>query len=186
MAKRGRERRPASTTGRLWKLTGMTTSIATRVASHQVKGLFQSEQDRATSREALMRHIGQEVAATLGQMKGAVMKVGQIASQMQDVLPREISEQLAVLQNASAPMPKSIASAVASPRASRVTVRARRYRGPTRRVHTARTCTRTVPRTRARDRRLTLRRARHDSSARETSSSAGASFPSTLPAAHQP
>ncbi len=59
MAKRGRERRPASTTGRLWKLTGMTTSIATRVASHQVKGLFQSEQDRATSREALMRHIGQ-------------------------------------------------------------------------------------------------------------------------------
>lgn len=87
MAKRGRERRPASTTGRLWKLTGMTTSIATRVASHQVKGLFQSEQDRATSREALMRHIGQEVAATLGQMKGAVMKVGQIASQMQDVLP---------------------------------------------------------------------------------------------------
>ena len=105
MAKRGRERRPASTTGRLWKLTGMTTSIATRVASHQVKGLFQSEQDRATSREALMRHIGQEVAATLGQMKGAVMKVGQIASQMQDVLPREISEQLAVLQNASAPMP---------------------------------------------------------------------------------
>ena len=105
MAKRGRERRPASTTGRFWKLTGMTTSIATRVASHQVKGLFQSEQDRATSREALMRHIGQEVAATLGQMKGAVMKVGQIASQMQDVLPREISEQLAVLQNASAPMP---------------------------------------------------------------------------------
>jgi len=79
-----------------------------------------------------------------------------------------------------------IASAVASPRASRVTVRARRYRGPTRRVHTARTRTRTVPRTRARDRRLTLRRARHDSSARETSSSAGASFPSTLPAAHQP
>ena len=104
MAKRGRERRPASTTGRFWKLTGMTTSIATRVASHQVKGLFQST-GRATSREALMRHIGQEVAATLGQMKGAVMKVGQIASQMQDVLPREISEQLAVLQNASAPMP---------------------------------------------------------------------------------
>ena len=62
--------------------------------------------------------------------------------------------------------PRPIASAVASPRASRVTVRARRYRGPARRVHTARTCTRTVPRTRARDRRLTLRRARHDSSSR--------------------
>ena len=33
------------------------------------------------------------------------MKVGQIASQMQDILPREISDQLKVLQNASAPMP---------------------------------------------------------------------------------
>lgn len=52
------------------------------------------------------------------------------------------------------------------------------------RGHTARTFTRTIPRTRARYRRLTLRRARHDSSsARDSSSSAGASvgsFPSTL------
>ncbi|MCH2558013.1 MAG: AarF/ABC1/UbiB kinase family protein [Alcanivorax sp.] len=103
MAKR--RDRAASTGGRFWKLTGMTTSIATRVAGQQVRGWFQSDQDRQASREELMRHIGREVAATLGQMKGAVMKVGQIASQMQDVLPREISEQLAVLQNASAPMP---------------------------------------------------------------------------------
>lgn len=104
MAKRG-NRRPTTTTGRLWKLTGMTTSIATRVATHQVKGWFQAPEAREANREALMRHIGREVAATLGEMKGAVMKVGQIASQMQDILPREIAEQLAVLQNASAPMP---------------------------------------------------------------------------------
>ena len=105
MAKRGRDQRPTSSRGRLWKLTGMTTSIATRVATHQVKGWFQAPEAREANREALMRHIGREVAATLGEMKGAVMKVGQIASQMQDVLPREIAEQLAVLQNASAPMP---------------------------------------------------------------------------------
>ena len=61
-----------------------------------------------------------------------------------------------------------------------------RYRAPRTRGHIARTFTRTVPRTRARDRRLTLRRARPDSSAREPSARAGASFPSTLPAAHQP
>lgn len=105
MAKRGRDKRPTTATGRLLKLTGMTTSIATRVAGHQMRGWFQSGEARQASREDLMRHIGREVAATLGEMKGAVMKVGQIASQMQDVLPREIAEQLAVLQNASAPMP---------------------------------------------------------------------------------
>lgn len=105
MARQGRSKSPTTATGRLWKLTGMTTSIATRVAGHQVRGLFQSGEARQTSREALMRDIGREVAATLGEMKGAVMKVGQIASQMKDVLPREIADQLAVLQNASAPMP---------------------------------------------------------------------------------
>ncbi|MZR61334.1 AarF/ABC1/UbiB kinase family protein [Alcanivorax sp. DP30] len=105
MADSRRRKRPTTTTGRLFRLTGMTTSIATRVAGHQVKGLFQSDSAKAADREKLMQHIGKEVAATLGEMKGAVMKVGQIASQMQDILPREISEQLKVLQNASAPMP---------------------------------------------------------------------------------
>ncbi|EKF74465.1 hypothetical protein A11A3_08590 [Alcanivorax hongdengensis A-11-3] len=105
MADRRPRKRPTTTAGRLMRLTGMTTSIATRVAGHQVKSLFQSADASAASRDKLMEHIGREVAATLGEMKGAVMKVGQIASQMQDILPAQISEQLKVLQNASAPMP---------------------------------------------------------------------------------
>ena len=105
MADDRRRKRPTTATGRLFRLTGMTTSIATRVAGHQVKGLFQSDIAKAADREKLLQHIGKEVAATLGEMKGAVMKVGQIASQMQDILPKEISDQLKVLQNASAPMP---------------------------------------------------------------------------------
>lgn len=105
MARRGSRKSPTTGAGRFWKLTGMTTSIATRVAGHQVRGWFQSDEARLANREELMRHIGREVAATLGEMKGAVMKVGQIASQMKDVLPREIADQLASLQNASAPMP---------------------------------------------------------------------------------
>ena len=105
MADDRRRKRPTTATGRLFRLTGMTTSIATRVAGHQVKGLFQSDQSKAADRDKLLQHICKEVAATLGEMKGAVMKVGQIASQMQDILPAEISDQLKVLQNASAPMP---------------------------------------------------------------------------------
>lgn len=105
MAARKNRKRPTTATGRLFRLTGMTTSIATRVAGHQVRGVFQSSEAREAGRDKLMAHIGREVAATLGEMKGAVMKVGQIASQMQDILPAEISEQLKTLQNASAPMP---------------------------------------------------------------------------------
>ena len=75
------------------------------------------------------------------------------------------------------------------PRAHRASSSTRVGTAPPRtRGHIARTFTRTVPRTRARDRRLTLRRARHDSSSSraETSSSAGASFPSTLRMQAQP
>ena len=106
-----KEKKPFAATshaGRLLKLTGMTTSIATRVAGHQVKKLFQDDAAQQRDREKLMRDVGRQVAETLGQMKGAVMKVGQIASQMQDLLPAEISDALKVLQKASAPMPFSI------------------------------------------------------------------------------
>ncbi|MBQ0752643.1 MAG: AarF/ABC1/UbiB kinase family protein [Gammaproteobacteria bacterium] len=107
--KRDKKLAKASTpTSRLMRLTGMTTSIATKVAGHQVKKLFQNEQAIARDREKLMRDVGRQVASTLGEMKGAVMKVGQIASQMQDLLPEEIAEALTVLQKASAPMPFSI------------------------------------------------------------------------------
>lgn len=100
--------RSATPASRLLRLTGMTTSIASRVAGHQVKKLFQSDDAIARDREKLMRDVGRQVAQTLGEMKGAVMKVGQIASQMQDLLPEEIASALAVLQKASAPMPFSI------------------------------------------------------------------------------
>ena len=108
MAKEKKNRAATTQAGRLFKLTGMTTSIATRVAGHQVKRFFQSDEAQQRDREKLMRDVGKQVAETLGQMKGAVMKVGQIASQMQDVLPREIAEALEILQKASAPMPYSI------------------------------------------------------------------------------
>lgn len=99
---------PSTPTRRLLRLTGMTTSIASRIAGHQVKKLFQSEEARVRSHEKLMRDVGHQIAETLGEMKGAVMKVGQIASQMQDLLPSEIADALSVLQKASAPMPFSI------------------------------------------------------------------------------
>ncbi|MFN3712562.1 MAG: ABC1 kinase family protein [Alcanivoracaceae bacterium] len=108
MAKEKKSFAATTHAGRLLRLTGMTTSIATRVAGHQVKKLFQDEEAQKRDREKLMRDVGRQVAETLGQMKGAVMKVGQIASQMQDLLPAEIADALTVLQKASAPMPFSI------------------------------------------------------------------------------
>lgn len=104
-ARRKKRSGPTTQLGRFWRMAGVTTSIATRVAGHQVRGVFQSPEQRKREREALMREIGEEVASALGEMKGAVMKVGQIASQMQDILPREVADALSVLQKNSPPMP---------------------------------------------------------------------------------
>ncbi|WP_233716680.1 ABC1 kinase family protein [Ketobacter alkanivorans] len=107
MAKDKEDKRFKATTPgkRFLKLAGMSASIAKNVASHKVKGLFRDEQSHAQSQEQLYTDIGKQIAQTLGEMKGAVMKVGQIASQVKDMLPEEVASALEVLQKESPPMP---------------------------------------------------------------------------------
>ena len=42
--------------------------------------------------------MADDIVGTLGDLKGAVMKIGQIASQTQDLLPKEFSDALKKLQ----------------------------------------------------------------------------------------
>lgn len=93
---------------RFFKLAGMSASITGNIAAQKVKGLFSDEASRQKSQEQLYADIGKQIAQTLGEMKGAVMKVGQIASQVKDILPEEVSQALEVLQKASPPMPYAL------------------------------------------------------------------------------
>ena len=67
------------------KLAGMTASIAGKTLSNSIKNLTADEEQKNTARSKLFQDIGVQIADTLGEMKGAVMKVGQIASQYKDV-----------------------------------------------------------------------------------------------------
>ncbi len=99
----------ATTPGkRFLKLAGMSANIAKNIAAHKVKGLFSDDETHSQNTEQLYVNVGKQIAETLGEMKGAVMKVGQIASQMKDMLPPEVAEALKVLQNESPPMPYSV------------------------------------------------------------------------------
>jgi predicted unusual protein kinase regulating ubiquinone biosynthesis (AarF/ABC1/UbiB family) len=95
---------PPSRGKRFLKLAGMTASVAGNLAKTKVKSLFQSEEDAASTREQANRDSGNLIAKTLGELKGAVMKVGQMASIAEDVLPKEISEALGKLQREAPPM----------------------------------------------------------------------------------
>ncbi|MEC7431756.1 MAG: AarF/ABC1/UbiB kinase family protein, partial [Pseudomonadota bacterium] len=93
-----------SRTGRFFKLAGMTATVAGQYAGQRARRMFRTENDEGAQSESYTRMAGQ-IADTLGELKGAVMKVGQIASQTQDFLPKEFSDALEKLQKEAPPMP---------------------------------------------------------------------------------
>lgn len=92
-----------SRTGRFIRLAGMTASVAGRYAGERARKWLSGEEDE-DRRSANYTRMAEQVATTLGDLKGAVMKVGQIASQTQDFLPKEFSEALQRLQKEAPPV----------------------------------------------------------------------------------
>src|SRR4029079_6684454 len=59
---------------------------------------------RKRRKKQAMLRTAEDITRTLGEMKGAVMKVGQVLSMMSGVLPDEMASQLAALQSNAPPM----------------------------------------------------------------------------------
>ena len=96
----------ASTPGRRFmKLASMTASIASKTVSNSIRNLTADEEQKNASRSKLFQDIGLQIADTLGEMKGAVMKVGQIASQYKDIFPPEVAKAIGKLQRQAPHMP---------------------------------------------------------------------------------
>ncbi|WP_313033729.1 AarF/ABC1/UbiB kinase family protein [Acinetobacter sp.] len=90
---------------RFMKLASMTASIATKTVSNSIKNFNADEEQKNASRSKLFQDIGLQIADTLGEMKGAVMKVGQIASQYKDIFPPEVARAISKLQRQAPAMP---------------------------------------------------------------------------------
>lgn len=90
---------------RFMKLASMTASIATKTVSNSIKNLTADEEQKNAARSQMFQDIGVQIANTLGEMKGAVMKVGQIASQYKDIFPPEVAKAIAKLQRQAPAMP---------------------------------------------------------------------------------
>jgi predicted unusual protein kinase regulating ubiquinone biosynthesis (AarF/ABC1/UbiB family) len=97
--------RSSTPTRRFLKLAGMTASIASKAVGNSIKSINASEEDKAAARSKLFEDIGLQIANTLGEMKGAVMKVGQIASQYQDIFPPEVAKAITKLQRQAPAVP---------------------------------------------------------------------------------
>jgi predicted unusual protein kinase regulating ubiquinone biosynthesis (AarF/ABC1/UbiB family) len=95
--------------GRFFKLAGMTASVAGRYASERVQSVFSADEKTIDARKKIAyEKMADDIVGTLGELKGAVMKIGQIASQTQDLLPKEFSEALKKLQKEAPPVDFSV------------------------------------------------------------------------------
>jgi predicted unusual protein kinase regulating ubiquinone biosynthesis (AarF/ABC1/UbiB family) len=101
-------RGPASGARRLFRLAGMTATLAGRYAGHAIANGFRNADARAHARGKLNAAAGAHLANTLGELKGAVMKLGQVASQAVNILPPELAEPLKRLQKDAPPMPFAV------------------------------------------------------------------------------
>ncbi len=95
---------PTSKRSRFTKLASMTAAVAGNYAKGRVKGLFQGSDARAADAQAENARNGARIARTLGELKGAAMKVGQLASTLHDILPGEVLSALTTLQGSAPPM----------------------------------------------------------------------------------
>ena len=97
-----------SRSGRFFKLAGMTASVAGRFAAQKVQSAFTDEERSKERLSSTYEKMADDIVGTLGELKGAVMKIGQIASQTQDFLPKEFSNALQKLQKEAPPVAFSV------------------------------------------------------------------------------
>ena len=103
--------KPPAGGSRFFKLVGMTAAVTGEYAKDRVKRMFQSDQRAAEDQQLSMERIGTRIAATLGELKGAAMKMGQMASMAADLLPKELSDALQALQKDAPPVEFSVIEA---------------------------------------------------------------------------
>ena len=98
--------------GRRAELARMSGRLGRRAAVNRAKRVFADAARREVLDEELQLHTAEEVARTLGQMKGALMKIGQLASFVDDGMPEPVRQALEQLQQSAPPMAPELAARV--------------------------------------------------------------------------
>ena len=94
------------------EMARVTSRLGVSVAATRARQVFASAERKEQLQAELELKTGQQVAEALGNMKGAMMKIGQLASFLDDGLPQPIRDALASLQQDAPPMSASLAASV--------------------------------------------------------------------------
>lgn len=93
---------------RFVKLGGLVGRVGASMAGERIRGFARSDLDKKVRKtEALVRNA-KRIVETLGEMRGAAMKVGQMLSLHEGMLPPEVAEVLRTLQGKVPAMPYEV------------------------------------------------------------------------------
>src|ERR1700682_1076203 len=93
-------------------LARLALRIGGRYAARSPHLIFASVDRRAELRHDLALRTADDVAEELGSMKGALMKLGQMASYIDEDMPQTFRTAMARLQHHAPPMTSELASSV--------------------------------------------------------------------------
>ena len=93
---------------RFLKLGGLAGRVGASVATNQALGLMRSEPEQVARRTENLVRNALRIVETLGELKGAAMKVGQMLSLHEGLLPPEVAEVLRSLQKQAPPVPAEV------------------------------------------------------------------------------
>lgn len=99
-------------TRRTGTTVGLASRTAVRWASHQIQAAGREAEERARLQAAFHLRTAEDVAATMGDMKGAMMKLAQMMSYVDAGLPEAYREALTRLQQNAPPMTAELAASV--------------------------------------------------------------------------
>jgi predicted unusual protein kinase regulating ubiquinone biosynthesis (AarF/ABC1/UbiB family) len=97
-------------TARNLRLARLGARTGGSYATHRARRVFADAERRRQLDTAFELKTAEQVAEALGQMKGALMKVGQMASYLDQGLPEHVREVLAGLQHDAPPMSAELAA----------------------------------------------------------------------------
>ena len=102
----------ASRAARNASMAGLAARIGSRYATTAARKTFASAERRDVLDRARELRTATDIADTLGQMKGALMKIGQMAAYLDEGLPEPLRMALAQLQAQAPPMAPELAAGV--------------------------------------------------------------------------
>jgi predicted unusual protein kinase regulating ubiquinone biosynthesis (AarF/ABC1/UbiB family) len=99
------DRAPTSSRfARFAKMSGLTAGVTARHLGQKMAAVFQSDDDKKSGEKAAQQKSAAQITKTLGELKGAAMKIGQMMATDPELLPPEMVEQLSMLQHSAPAM----------------------------------------------------------------------------------